>query len=110
MLNVDFSFGDVLIFREQTLDVVCDRRVWGKENGDSQFSLQRVEHAFRFVREGVFLVARKIPSPIMLEAEIIHHQCQEDEQANLNDDVEPDLETMNFLWFLRHGYSLHLRD
>ena len=46
----------------------------------------------------------------MLEAEIIHHQRQEEEQADLDEDVEPNLEAMDFLCFLRHDYNLHLRD
>jgi hypothetical protein len=46
----------------------------------------------------------------MLESEIVYHRCQNDEQPDLHHDIQADLKTMNVFWFIRHGYSFHLRD
>ena len=110
MLNINFSFGGVLIFGQQVLHVVGDGRLRGKENGDAQFAFENAEHPFRLVRKGVFLVPGKIPAAVMFKPEIVHHGCEKEQQHDLENDVGPNLEPVNRFRFVRHRYSLHLRD
>ena len=58
-----------------------------------------IENALRFIGERVFLIARKIPALVMLEAEIVDHGCEEKNQRDLDDHVQSDLNAMDLLRF-----------
>ena len=115
VLNVDLTFGRVLILRQQALHVPGDRCVRRKENSDAHFAFDCFEEAFRFVGERVFLVSRKVPAFVMLEAKRIHHRREEKNKHDLKKDIHPDLEAVNLfrlglLLLVGHRHSLHLRD
>ena len=53
----------------------------------------------------------------MLEAEIVHHRGQHDDDPDLHDTIQADLEAVDFFWFggaersrQPSSYSLHFRD
>ena len=115
-LDIDHSFRGILILGQERLHVLADGIVRGEENRHPHFAFDRFQEALRLVRERVFLVAREVPPPVMLEAEIIRRDSEEEQERELHDHVHPDPEAMNFLglfrlcFFVSHRHSLHLRD
>ncbi len=51
----------------------------------------------------IFLIARKIPAPVMLEAEVVHHRGEHDDDPDLHDHVQTDLEAVDFFWLCGRG-------
>ncbi len=108
IFDVNFSFGGVLVFGEQILHVGPDRIVRAEENCHAHLAFYGIEETLRFIGERVSLVARKIPALVMLEAEVIHHRREEENQPDLDKHVQSDRNAMDFfrfgLWFglVRH--------
>src|ERR1700731_508768 len=99
-LDVHFPLRGILIFGEKGGDVRTDRVVRREENRRPHFAFDRLEETFRLIRERVFLVARKIPAAVVLEAEIVHHHDKEEQERDLHDDVQADAKAMDLrrLW------------
>ena len=112
-LDVDLALGRVLILGQQALHIARDRRRRGKENRDPHLAGHALEKALRLIGKRILLVARKIPALVMAEGEGVNHGGEKNHQHDLDDDVQSDLEPMNFfrrLAFFGCSYSLHLRD
>ena len=116
VLDIDRSFRGILILGQERLHVLADGIVRGEENRHPHFAFDRFQEALRLVRERVFLVAREVPPAVMLEAEIIRRDSEEEQERELHDHIHSDPEAMNFpglfrlCFFVSHRHSLHLRD
>ena len=98
MFDVNLCFSRILVFGQQVLHVCGDRRVGGKEKRDPHFAFDSFEEPLRFVRERVFLVARKIPALVMFKSDRIDRYCQKQNQNNLRQNVKTNLNPADFFW------------
>ena len=90
ILDVEFSLGGVLIFRQQPLDVAGNRIVRQKENRDPCLAWHALKEALCFVRKRELLVAGKVPAPVMLKSEVVHHDREHEQDRDLNKNVQTD--------------------
>lgn len=96
----EFLFGGELILTHQGLEIGDDLAGVGKEDDRSHGFFEVSEEIFGLGTEGEFLIPRIVPSFEVTEAKVVEHQDDAGDEGDLEEDIEPDLEAMNF-----HGLS-----
>ena len=96
----EFLFGGELILTHEGLEIGDDLAGVGKEDDRSNGFFEVSEEIFGLGTEGEFLIPRIVPSFEVTEAKVIEHQDDAGDEGDLEEDIETDLEAMNF-----HGLS-----